>query len=366
MKRRLNKKNPLRQILSLAGLFLASLFFLTPAKAQVTFNVYSGGYFNITDYGGYISDDNSHRFHIALEGTNINIPNWSIKVRINGQILPTGGQQNVGGIPFPADKISLRFTRDDGNPPTLAQINAPMAAIPLVSGAEVPLIPSSQTPLFLQSPNNAYIQNTLFFEVQVAGGSYLDQLKNKQAYQIIVYNVPLTYTLYNGNGVPIGTKDVNYNIQLNQTLTGNPGTNPQYSLEILGDARDGTLDFNSLASYLNGTSVTYPNAVKVNATTGFEITTKSQYVQFGSQTGEVLPIDVLQLQLQPGSDAPAGAQYPAIQLSTNPQLVMRSDIGKSTPMFMNIRYSAAGNDERLIQAKQGKYTTVLIYQLTPR
>ncbi len=366
MKRRLNKKNSLRQVLSLAALFLASLFFLTPAKAQVTFNVYSGGYFNITDYGGYISGNDSHSFHFQLQGTNINIPNWSIKVRINGQILPTGGQQNVGGIPFPADKISLRFTGDNGGSLNLVQINAPMTAIPLVSGAEIPMIPSSQAPLFLQHPYGDYKQFKLFFEVQIAGGSYLDQLKNQRASQIIVYNVPLTFTLYDGNGVPIGTENTNYSIQINQTMTGNPGTEPQYSLEILGDARDGTLDFNSLASYLNGTSVTYPNAVKVNATTGFEISTKSQYIQFGSQTSDVLPIDVLQLQLQPGSDAPAGAQYPAIQLSTSPQLVMISDIGKSTPMFMNIRYSAAGNDDRLIQAKQGKYTTVLIYQLTPR
>lgn len=334
------------------------------AKAQVSFHVYSGGYFTITDYAGYVSGVDAHRFHIEIRGTNINIPNWSVKARLNGLISPQGGQQNVGGIPFPADKISFRFTRDDGKSPTLAQINAPMSPIPFVSGAEVALIPSSQAPLL--SHPSFYSDNNLYFEIIIAGGSYLDQLKNKQPYQIIVYKVPLTFTLYNGNGVPIGSKNVEYSIQINQNLTGNPGTNPQYSLEILGEARDGVLDFNSLSSYMNGVMVNYPDAVKVNSTTGFELTTKSQYNQFGNETGDVLPINILNLQLEAGTNSPAGAQYPPIQLSTSPQMVMRSDIGKNSTMFMNIKYSVAGNDDRLLQAKSGNYSTVLIYQLTPR
>jgi len=226
------------------------------------------------------------------------------------------------------------------------------------------LIPSSQAPLLSQP--NSYSDNNLYFEIIIAGGSYLDQLKNKQAYQIIVYKVPLTFTLYNGNGVPIGSKNVEYSIQVNQNLTGNPGTNPQYSLEILGGARDGVLDFNSLSSYMNGVMVNYPDAVKVNSTTGFELTTKSQYNQFGNETGDVLPINILNLQLEAGTNSPVGAQYPAIALSTSTQMVMRSDIGKNSPMFMNIKYSVAGNDDRLLQAKSGNYSTVLIYQLTPR
>lgn len=336
------------------------------AKAQVTFNVHGGGYFNILDYAGYVSGTDSHRFQFGLNGTNINVPNWSIKARINGQIQPTGGAQNVGGIPFPADKISFRFTRDDGNSPTLSQINAPMTPIPFVSGSEVPLIPSAQAPLLLQSPYNSYKQINYYFEIVIAGGGYLDQLKNRQANSIIVYNIPITFTLYNSSGQPIGSRSVEYSIQLNQSLTGNPGTTPQYSLEILGEARDGVLDFNSLSSYMNGVMVTYPDAVKVNSTTGFELSAKSQYNQFGNQTGDVLPINILNLQLEAGTDSPAGAQYPTIQLSTTPQMVMRSDIGKSSTMFMNIKYSVAGNDDRLLQAKSGNYSTVLIYQLTPR
>lgn len=360
------KYNLARIGIKIAILAGVAVFCSIPLAAQISLSVYSGGYFNVTDYGGYVSDTDNHRFHIQWAGTNINVPNWAIKARINGPIQASGGQQNVGGIPFPADKISFRFTRDDGNSPTLAEINAPMTPIPFVSGGEVALIPSSNAPLFLQSPNNDHRQLNLFFEIKIEGGGYLDQLKNKQAYQTILYNVPITFTLYNAQGVPIGSKNVEYRIQLNQNLTGNPGTPPQYSLEIVGGARDGLLDFNSLASYMNGVSVNYNDAVKVNSSTGFELTTKSQFNEFGNATGDVLPINILQVQLQAGTNAPIGAVYPSIQLSTTPQLVMRSDVGKTSTMFMNIKYSVEGNDDRLLQAKGGNYATVLIYQLTPR
>src|SRR5690554_4947251 len=73
------------------------------AQAQLRFNVYSGGYFNVTDYGGYTTPDGGHRFHIQYQGMHIDEPNWAIRARINGPIRPVSGQ-SVSGLPFPSEK----------------------------------------------------------------------------------------------------------------------------------------------------------------------------------------------------------------------------------------------------------------------
>ena len=70
--------------------------------------------------------------------------------------------------------------------------------------------------------------------------------------------------------------------------------------------------------------------------------------------------------MKPGSQSPNAAIYNPIQLSTQPQTVMRSTQIRLQPMLMDLEYSAAGNDQRLIDAEQGRYTTVLIYELIPR
>jgi hypothetical protein len=356
----------------LTALLFASM--LKPAKicaqtqnGQIGFSVYSSGYYTVSDYAGFSSGNSTHTFHIQLSGTYINISNWSIKARVNGAILPLDGAQNVGGIPFPENKIKMQLSADNNTSPTLGEIGVPLTSMPLTSGGEITLIPNSAAPLFLQSPDNSHKNIEYYFQIHIEGGAYLDQLRNRQQWKIIKYNVPITFTLYNGAGAPIGSRSVTYTIQLEYTFTGTPPpTAPTYSIEVMGDARDGSLNFNTLSSYINGTSVTYSNGLKVTSSTAFEVTVKSRFTHFSNPTGDLLPIDILRLQLTPGSQAPTNAQYNTINVSTQPQQIMRSQSGRNESMFMNIIYSAAGNDERLIQAKSGKYSTSIVYELLPR
>lgn len=337
------------------------------ASAQLRFNVYSGGYFNVTDYAGYTAPEGGHRFHIQYQGQQINEPHWGIRARINGQIRPVSGQ-NVSGLPFPAEKLSFRFTHDGGDSPTLAEIGASTAAVPFNALGETILIAESNAPISYHSPYGGSMQFHLYFTMHVAGGAYLDQMKNSAAYQMIVYMVPITFTLYGQGGDVLGYQDVVYYIQVNQTLSGTPNVEPAYSIEVLGDAREGTLEFGSAGNYVGGVTVAYPDGLKVNANTGYAVTAKTIGPEMASVGGgqATLPVSVVSLRLEPGSNPPQPGHYTEIPLSDSYQVLFTANAGRDVPQFFTVVYRTAGNDERLLKARSGTYTTVVLYQLLPR
>lgn len=336
-------------------------------QAQLRFNVYSGGYFNVTDYAGYTTPDGAHQFHVTYQGQQINEPHWVVKARINGQIRPVSGQ-NVSGLPFPTEKLSFRFTHDNGSSPTLAEIGASTVSIPFNAAGETVLIPQSKAPISYQSQYPGSMQFNLFFAINVAGGVYLDQFKNRAAYQIIVYAVPITFTLYAQGGNVLGYQDVVYYIQVNQTLSGMPPSEPTYSIEVLGDARESKLEFGSVTNYMDGVTALYSDGLKVNASTGYSIMAKAMSPVLVSLDGAqaTLPISVVNLRLQPGSNPALGGSYAEIALSDSYQVLFQAAAGQDVPQFFTISYRTAANDERLLNARSGTYTTTLLYQLLPQ
>ncbi|WP_143053940.1 hypothetical protein [Parapedobacter koreensis] len=337
------------------------------ANAQLRFNVYSGGYFNITEYSGYMTPEGSHQFHIQYAGQQINEENWSISARINGPIRPMSGE-NMSGLPFPADRIRFRFTHDDGNPPTLAEIGVSTSFIPFNAIGETIIIPKSKAPIAYQSQYGGSMQFHLYFSMQVVGGTYLDQFKNRMPYQIIVYTVPVTFTLYDHKGVVLGYQDVQYSIQVNQSLSGTPPAEPAYSIEILGDAHDSRLEFGNINNYVEGVTATYIDALKINANTGYTITVKAiaSAMTAVSDGQATMPVSVIYVRLQPGSTSVPNGNYEEIALSNNYQPLFTTADKREGPQFFNITYRTAGNDERLLNARSGVYATTLLYQLVPQ
>ncbi len=337
------------------------------AGAQLRFQVYSGGYFNVTDYAGFATPPGGHQFHFLYSGRQIHVENWRVTARVNGSIRPVSGQ-NVSGQPFPAAKVAFRFTHDSGNSPTLVEIGAPTTPIPLVQNGETPLIPQSKAPITYQSQNEGYMQFHLFFVVDIAGGAYLDQFKNRAAYQPIVYALPITFTFYSQDGLVLGYQDVTYQIQINQNLSGSPAIEPQYGIEVLGTARDARLELSDIANYMEGASVLYTDGLKINANTGYVITARAlgadmQAVSGGTAT---LPVEVVQLQLLPGSDPPQAGNYTGISLADQYQPLFNGPVGRERPQLFHIVYRTAGGDERLLRARSGVYTTTVLYQLIPQ
>lgn len=336
-------------------------------QAQLRFNVYSGGYLNVADYGGYTTPDGGHQFHIQYQGQQINEPNWAVRARINGQIRPVSGQ-NVSGLPFPADQLGFRFTHDNGDSPTLAEIGASTALIPFNATGETLLIPKSNAPISYQSTYGGSMQFNLYFSIHVAGGAYLDQFKNSAPYQIIVYAVPLTFTMYGQEGGVLGYQDVVYYIQVNQTLSGTPSAEPAYGIEVQGEARTGKLEFGNIGNYTEGVTVIYNEGLKVNSNTGYSIAVKAIGPEMASLSGgqRTLPVSVVNLQLQPGSNPALSGSYAEVTLSDTYQLLFSAATGSDAAQFFTIVYRTAGNDERLLNARSDTYTTTLLYQLLPQ
>lgn len=331
---------------------------------QVRLDQFGTEYVAVTDYAGFTSPPQAGKFMIHLDGNSINLPNWSLKAKINSPIY--AGEPNVGGIPFPAEKIRIRFTSDNGTSPTLSEIRPPMSPIPLAAGVETPLIARSLAPLQTGS-NQHYLAIEIYYEISIEGGAYLDQMMNKNPYHHMKYQFPITFTLYDGSGRALNADIKNTQIHILPQLSGSPGpTEPAFSLEIIGNARDGSLNFTNLEHYLLGASVNYADAVKVNSKTAFELTVKSQQPHFAQASGETLPIDILQVELHNGSASPAHAQYRTVTLTTTPNMLMYSGTGSQQSMFMDLQYKTLANDQRLIQASSGKYSGVLVYELVPR
>lgn len=342
---------------------------LAPALVvgQLRFNVYSGGYFNITDYAGFTTSEGTHQFHIQYNGTYIQEEQWAVKARINGPIKPMSGE-NVSGMPFPADKISFRFTHDDGNNPTLAAIGASTAFIPFSATGETVLIPQSNAPISHASQYAGNMQFHLYFAINIAGGAYLNQFKNKAQYQMIVYAVPITFTLYRKDGSILGYQDVLYRIQVNQTLSGTSSAEPEYGIEVLGEARDGKLEFGTIANYVEGVKAVYPDGLKINANTGYSITVRAVANDMMSTSGNqaTIPVSVVNVQLQPGSTPATGGAYPEVSLSNGYQPLFNTLVGRDVPQYFTLIYRTQGNDERLMNARSGTYTTTILYQLVPQ
>lgn len=323
---------------------------------------YGPGYVKVESYEG--ATISGHVFHFQLRNP-MNVSNWSLRARINGPIMASTGA-NVSGQPFPADKIQFKFTGTGTGTPSPAQISVPLHPQPLQVGQTV-IIASSAAPL-VNGPNS-YHQFRVDYDVIIAGGAYLDQMKHMNPYNHVQYHFPIVFELYDAQGQLISqTTQSNFNIQIPPVFEGQAPEPPMpdFSLEILGEAVDGTLNFSSLESYINGEQVRYSDAVKIHAKTGFELHVRSRSHQFMSTTGQVLPVEVLQVRLRQGSAPPASAQYFTVQTSTQPHLLMSTNQGSPTPLLLDLEYRTEGHDQRLIDAPAGKYSAVLVYELIPR
>lgn len=287
-----------------------------------------------------------------------NIPYWRISVRLKQPIT-----SNTGNYILPANKISFQPVSSSGqaypNPvPTLQQIGTPLNVV-LQEGQEVFLIPQSNAALYNQPVEpNGYYNLQIKYSMNLSGGSYLG------AYPAwITFTAPLQFTAYDRHNNIIGKMDHNFQFQIG-TLSGTPNDVPELSMKIGSGATNGILEFKNMQDYVNGANVTYVQALAVKSNTNYQIKLKSLQSQFSSASGNVIPLDAVQLNLMPVSGN-TGTGYP-ILLSAGSQLVASGNSTQNSEVYFDIKYSAKSNDERLINAKMEEYTTTLQYEITPQ
>lgn len=344
------------------------------AQSSVSLAVYGQNHHNIRSYSGYTPDQN-HRIHLQLKSPGILLQNWSIRGMIMQPLQSSPA--NVSGKVFPTDKIKFKFVDDQfsGNPPdprpTIQNLQLPMVGVPFQpAGSETTIIPTASVPLATGGSHHVNIYYD--FQLEIAGGRYLGEMLSDIGgatwnQNPAIYRTTIRFTLYNEFQQAIAFYDYPLALQVHRPL-GNPPPDEGegFNIEIIGEARNGKLSFNVPEDYLQSNSVSYASAVKINAQSGYQVKVKSMQPEFTSTQGNNVALDVLKVELTPTNSAPNDAIVTPIRLSTALQAVVSSNTGHMNSQFFDLKYTTDANDPRLSGTRPGKYSTILLYELTPR
>lgn len=351
-------------------LLLLLLIVSLTGTAQISLGVWSNNYFSLSSYLGVSTHARFNTFRFAMGSqSNLNLPNWSLSVRVLNPIQPSSGGPNKSGKPFPADKISLRWMEDDNKPYlNLNAIGASRNDIFLANTGEVLLIDKSNQPL--RAERDKYTEAALYGMLKIASGKYLeDYVSSVSSSTYIEYSFSLQYTLYETNGRVIGTQVVGYKLQIAPNLTDGDAVNvaPDYSLQIDTKALDASLQFFTKQHYLEGVKLQIDNAIRVNSNTDYELRVKSLDPEINRSVGDGLPLSLLSLQIIPAMGATGTISNPKIQLSTVEQVAYAGQSkDKNINRNFNIQYEANLTRSQSLTARPGNYTVSLLYLLMPK
>ncbi|OJV87549.1 MAG: hypothetical protein BGO34_10880 [Bacteroidia bacterium 44-10] len=337
-------------------IYISTLLFLShiPVYGQVNLGWQGGSdYLTVGSYSGAVSQSDIAKLKISGNG-NITFENWKVSARIVNYPVMNGGNE------FPADKVSFSPTGTSGNLkpgpiPSVSQIGMPLSVSFQNGPNEVFLVPNSNAPIVNNSATpNDYFELIMGFNLTIAPGSYLNALQAWKEYQF-----QIEYTLYDGNNTPIARIQHMFKIQV--ANLGPPPEENQYTIRISTEASNGLLEFNTMADYINGKSVTYTNGLSVSATTAYQVTVRSVTSSFSSAAGNTLPLDVVRLQLNGDS----GTRY-IRPLSTATQTILEGASTGGNAVNFDIIYSTEANDSRLFNISPDQYETSLMYEISPR
>lgn len=337
-------------------LYILFFFLLNiTAYGQVRFSWDGGGdYLAVNSYSGAVTTRDAATLKIDGNG-NVNFNNWKISVRVVNYPVMNGNDV------FPADKISFSPIRtwgelEPGPVPTISQIGMPLSTSLQNGNGEVFLVPNSNAALINENDKpQDYFYFEIAFNLVVAPGGYLNAL---QAWR--QYRFTFEYTLYDNNNTVIGKLQQDFLIQV-EPLSGTPPSEDQYSIQISTGATNGVLEFKTIADYINGKSITYPNGLTVSSNTNYQVTVRSISSQFSSATGNTLPLEVVHLQLSNSSHTTN-----PVTLSTGQQTLLQGSSTNGRAVGYDIKYYTDTNDSRLFNAQSDNYSTSLIYEISPR
>lgn len=313
----------------------------------------------VDSYLGYTSTD-AYVLRFTYSGTNLNVPDWKISVKVLSPILSSDGKV------FPPEKLSFSPTGTSGQAqpgavPSIAEIGMPMSVSLNGIGNETFLVPKSNAPLYNVSQWNSYYDLRINYNLVVAPGIYLNDLQGGDVQRR--YRVPFEFNAYGPNNELLGTVQMEYTIDVFR-LTDNPVPENKYSIQIGGGAHNGLLELKSLKDYVSGARVSYANGLIVSSNTDYQISVRSVPPTFTSASGYTLPLDVVNLRLTP--TAGNAATTKVVQLSNITQIIADGISTNNSPVYFDLEYYTNPNNEQLIQARTDEYTTTLLYEITPQ
>lgn len=318
--------------------------------AQITLNNGGGtGYMSVQTYNG-VEFKSHYILQIDINGTNQNLANWELVVRVDRPI------RNSEGKTLDPSKVSLRLNSISGNgAPTIQDIGATIRPIPL-SLAETPIIENSRAQL-ATGPTEYHKQIRISFDIIIAAGSYLEALKSWQN-----YNMNLLFSLRKNSKQVVSQTIREFQMQIYPA--GVPPIDPvtpQLGIQVNSSARNGLLEFKSISDYVNGVSQSYERGLSITSNTPYSLQVKAVSANLVSNNN-TLPINTVSLSIQETDNPAVGG---VIILSENNQTVFNAlNTGTQARLF-DIRYFTNPNDQRMLNAKPANYQTTLTYTLIP-
>jgi len=345
------------------GIFILWQTVSMSAQAQLTFNVYSENHHTISSYDGLTSSPMSYTFHLMLGSQDLFYEKWSLSMQVIGPMTPMQGT-NIAGSSFPVEKIQVRLTSDDGNQPTLAAAGAQLNFLTL-QNSELYFIRNAKSPLRARS--GFYSEVKYYFQFKILGGAYLEKMRSSVRWGTMQYRLPVRYTLSSEKGEVLGRVEATYIIQVNYDLTGNPGSDaePDFSISILNEARDGRLEFKDINAYQNGVNKSYLKGLKINSSTAYEVKVKAVNSAFMSDFGDMMDLNMVKLKLVPELNSSRISSF-ELPLSNSLQTYISSSEATNQAQFFHMNYSMDVQDKRILKLKPGSYATPVLFQLLPR
>ncbi len=335
----MNKKALIYVVLVL----FAAIFNSKTSLGQIRTDAQSG-YIDVKSYSGGLVKANAFGFRIHADGP-VNITNWSLKVRVQQNVIYQG---NV----FDLSKIRIKINRIEGDGYTYQSIGTSNPEIPL-SLADVFIIQKSKKPI----NESGYKQIYFSFDIYIEGGAYLQSFKSWDNHP---FN--LVFSLERTSGPISSSQTSGSNLRINPD--GTPPVEPVYSIQINSNASNGLLEFKSISDYVNGVSQTYANGLSVISDTPYALQVKAQSSAFESLDNSI-PLNTVSVNLKAvDNSSVAGTQM--LSNVTAQSIINNVRNSGTQARFFDIRYFTSPNDTRLQNAKPDTYKTTLIYTMIPQ
>jgi hypothetical protein len=259
---------------------------------------------------------------------------WSLKVRVAGNFTN-------GGTSVAPQYFSLRFNRVSTGIPSAAQIGVSTFLKPL-DNIDVTLIGGSNATF------TAYTFTEHKFDMQIQGGSHLI-IPNG------VYTGTLIFSLYNSNNVLVSTSNVDVSFNMNSV-------DNSLTLELQNLANEINLDFNTLANYTNGVSVTRARGMRVVGYQPYQVMIKTSGLNLVSANSSTIPVAAVNLQATKFTSTSGGISTFTRGLSTVNQVIVTNPMVDNTQQVTeyDLQYYTAPSDSRL-SGKTGVFNTTILF-----
>lgn len=326
-------------------------FIVTAPSYTQEFTMWGNPYVGIYSYNGITT--NGYYTLVIKEnwGTELYAEDWRITVRLTGDIVSRDGTQV-----FPSNKVGLILSSTEGQPssiPDVSEINLPYPV--MFNGTqEVDLVNGEDVILSNKVGNNfVYYQFQMNFQLAAIGGGYLDLLDDDTGNKTINYSASLEFKAY------IGGEEFSIQRTYDILQVHKLSTNKSYS--ILVDPVNVDLEFNTVADYINGKNITFPNAVTVKSNVAYQLRVSSIYPNLSSASGNILPLDMVRLQLS--GDAQATTP---VTLSDMMVTLLQGVATDGVSKAYDLTFSTVANDARILDLPTEQYSTHLLFEIIPQ